>query len=80
MVEDRPVPFAVARDGHGFRLDNTLVILAPSIAVVMPEPRLILFAPDGSTTGGLIHVLMDGRERLIQVDWLTGRVIVAGAS
>jgi general secretion pathway protein H len=80
MVEARPVPFAVARDGHGFRLDNAIVALGPSVAVFMPEPRVILFAPDGSTSGGSIRIVMNGQERLIRVDWLTGRVVIAGAS
>jgi general secretion pathway protein H len=77
MVQSRPVQFIVAPNGHGFRLDNAPVILGPSVAVVMQEPRLIVFAPDGSASGGSLSVLMDGQQRNIRVDWLTGRVIVA---
>jgi general secretion pathway protein H len=78
MVQSRPVQFVVAPDGHGFRLDNAAVILAPAVAISMPEPRLIVFAPDGSASGGSLRVSMNGQQRVIRVDWLTGRVIVAG--
>jgi len=78
MVEGHPVPFAAAPDGHGFRLDGVQVALGSSVIVVMAEPR-ILFAPDGSTSGGSLRVLVDGKQRLIEVDWLTGRVVVAAS-
>lgn len=78
MVEGRPVPFAATPDRHGFRLDQSLVTLGPSVTVAMAEPR-ILFAPDGSTSGGSLRVLVDGKQRAIRVDWLTGRVVVAGS-
>jgi general secretion pathway protein H len=78
MAESRPVPFAAAPDGHGFRLDNAPVTLGPSVTVVMTEPRIV-FAPDGSTSGGSLRVLVDGRQRVIRIDWLTGRVDTAEA-
>jgi general secretion pathway protein H len=79
MVEGHPVPFAMAPGGHGFRLDNAQVNFGPSVTVVMAEPR-ILFAPDGSTSGGSLRVVVDGKQRVVVVDWLTGRVVVAAAS
>jgi hypothetical protein len=77
MAESRPVQFIVAPDGHGFRLDNAPVTLGPSVAVIMQGPRSIVFAPDGSASGGSLNVLMDGQQQSIRVDWLTGRVVVA---
>jgi general secretion pathway protein H len=77
IAESRSVSFAVAPDGHGFRLDNRAVTLDPSIVMAMPEPRVIFFEPDGSASGGLLHVSMRGQERVIRIDWLTGRVSVA---
>jgi general secretion pathway protein H len=77
MVQSRPVQFVVAPDGHGFRLDNAAVSLAPAVAIIMPAPRLIVFAPDGSTSGGSLRVSMNDQQRVIRVDWLTGRVIVS---
>ena len=36
----------------------------------------IRFFPDGSSTGGRITLSMDSLQYLVNVDWLTGRVIV----
>jgi general secretion pathway protein H len=79
MAESRPVRFVVTPDGHGVRLENTAVTLGPSVAVIMTGPRLIIFAPDGSASGGSLSVLIGGRQQLINVDWLTGRALVATA-
>ena len=68
--------FAVLSDRHGFQLDNVAVSLGASVSVVMAG-RGVVFEPDGSTSGGSIQVLVDGRQRLIRIDWLTGRVAVA---
>jgi hypothetical protein len=72
------VPFAVTPDGHGFRLDTGVVMLGPSVLVAM-TPRVISFAPDGSASGGSLRVQVGRKQRTIQIDWLTGRVIVAGS-
>jgi general secretion pathway protein H len=79
VTESRLVPFAAVPDGHGFRLDNVPVTLGPSVTLTIPGLKGILFEPDGSTSGGLLRVAVDGRQKVIQVDWLTGRVIVTGA-
>lgn len=76
MGQSRPVEFTVTPDGHGFALDNTPVSLRSAV-VIVAEPRSIVFAPDGSASGGRLHVVLGNRERVIQVDWLTGRVMVA---
>jgi general secretion pathway protein H len=80
MAESRPVPFAAIPGGHGFRLDNAAVALGPGTTLVMVQPRPIVFAPDGSASGGSLRVSVDGRQSVIQIDWLTGRVSVAGPS
>ena len=79
MAEGHPIPFAAVPGGHGFLLDKAQVNFGPSVTVVMAQPR-ILFAPDGSTSGGSLRVLVDGKQRVVMVDWLTGRVVVATAS
>ena len=38
----------------------------------------IRFYPDGSSTGGRITVASGERKYLVDVDWLTGRVSIAG--
>jgi general secretion pathway protein H len=79
MAESRSIPFALAADRHGVRLDDATIALGPSVTVEMVQPRIV-FAPDGSTSGGSLRVVVDGRQRFLQVDWLTGRVAVADAS
>ncbi len=37
----------------------------------------IRFFPDGTSTGGGIEMVRDGRRFLVTVDWLTGRVAIA---
>jgi general secretion pathway protein H len=78
MVLSRPVSFTLTLDGHGFELDNAPVTLGPSVAMMMPAMRAIVFAPDGSASGGTLRLSADGQQQVIQVDWLTGRVFVAG--
>ncbi len=42
----------------------------------LPE---ISFAPDGSSSGGRVLLVEGSRRRLVEVNWLTGRVSVADA-
>ena len=79
MTESRPVPFLAAPDGRGFEVDNKHVVLGPGVSMVMLATHGIVFQPDGSTSGGLLRLSAGRRERLIQIDWLTGRVSVASA-
>jgi general secretion pathway protein H len=78
MAEDRPVPFAAVPDGHGFLLDNVAVTLGPLVTMTLTPPRAIVFEPDGSASGAVLRVSSSLRQREIRVDWLTGRVLVAG--
>jgi general secretion pathway protein H len=71
MAEHRPVVVIVA--ANAYRVDR-----APSHAVptdvALSGDAAIRFAPDGSSSGGLIAV-QGGMTRVgIAVDWLTGRV------
>lgn len=38
----------------------------------------IRFYPDGSSTGGRVHLALGGRAYRVEVDWLTGRIRVEG--
>jgi general secretion pathway protein H len=44
-----------------------------------PSPRPIIFAADGSSTGGRIGVNAGPVHKSVAVDWLTGRVSIADA-
>lgn len=76
MVEGHAVQFAATAGGHGFSLDKAQYNLGAAVTLVLAQPR-ILFEPDGSTSGGSLRVQVDGKQRVIQIDWLTGRVVVA---
>ncbi len=88
IVGDHDVSVAIDPANHRFAIDGGPVRqLAPDMPVsvlppALPGPgpvRLIRFSPDGSATGGRI-LLGAGRSRQgITVEWLTGRVSVAGA-
>jgi general secretion pathway protein H len=59
----------------------------PEVALAMttatggkPRPQdAIIFAPDGSSSGGRVVLDTGGRRLAVVVDWLTGRVVVADA-
>jgi general secretion pathway protein H len=49
-------------------------------AQLMPPARPIVFAPDGSSSGGQVLVAAGPQRRRVAVDWLTGRVSIADGS
>ena len=49
------------------------------IAVTGAGLPTILFAPDGSSSGGRVELAAGGRRVQVGVEWLTGRVVVADA-
>ncbi len=48
-------------------------------AQMVSPARPIVFAPDGTSTGGQIVVAAGPLRRLVAVDWLTGRISVTDA-
>lgn len=75
LTESRPIPFAVTPGGHGFRIDKATTTLGS--AVIEAHPAALIFAPDGSATAGVVSVSIGDRQRVISIDWFTGRVTVA---
>ncbi len=74
MATQRPVVFTVALDGHGFLLDRKVHRLPDTVLVSLPGAASIRFAPDGSSSGGIIRIQAGSLSKTVQVDWLTGRV------
>jgi len=73
IAQERPVP--VALDARGFSLDRAAPVTWA--ASVSPEGnRLVVFTPDGGSSGGRIVLRDGGRAVAIGIDWLTGRVVV----
>jgi general secretion pathway protein H len=79
IAGSRPVLFAATQDGHGIQTDQGRLTLGSSVWVATPARRAILFAPDGGASGGPLRVLVADKTRLIQVDWLTGRITISNA-
>ena len=77
ITESRSVAVAAAADGRTLMADGVRMKVPDTVAVAMAGTPAIRFAPDGSASGGGIRVRNASRERLVSVDWLTGRVSVA---
>lgn len=74
IADDRMVTVLFAPDS--VRLDReTAIAVAPDIT--LSGSRLIAFTPDGGSSGGEVTLRMGGRQMVIGVDWLTGRVALA---
>ncbi len=86
IAENRPVAFNIdvvhgavrTEDGpvHALPAALTIRVLAERGGAI----PAIRFAPDGSSSGGRIEVIGQGRRIQIGVDWLTGRVRIVDAS
>jgi general secretion pathway protein H len=72
-------PAIVRPVAAGFEIAGGRHLSLPPGVVVTAAPRAIVFAPDGSSSGGTLALSDGGRDWRIDVDWLTGRVRVARA-
>jgi general secretion pathway protein H len=50
----------------------------PGVTARATEPGLVRFFPEGGATGAAITLERGGHSYRIEVDWLTGRVALAG--
>ena len=87
IAADRPVPVVVDLATHRVALDGVPRLVLPASAMLAAQmadgsvPRRaaeFVFAPDGSATGGRVVLAMGERRLVVTVDWLTGRVTIAG--
>ncbi len=88
IAENRPVNFYVNVEERHFQsdVDEDSITLSSDIQVRLHTARSLLneeggyirFYPDGSSTGGGIELLLSDTDRheSIDIDWLTGRVIL----
>jgi general secretion pathway protein H len=82
IAHDRAVAVLLDPTAHVLRIDGTLHPALPAAIGVrlVPPPsggNAIVFAPDGSASGGRIDLVGKARTVTVNVDWLTGRVTVA---
>ena len=85
---NRRVVFRLNPASHQFAVDGSAPRVLPAslgVSVVAVSPEIardqtagIVFAPDGSSTGGRIELTSGARRAQVDVAWLTGRVSVAG--
>ena len=78
IATDRPV--AVLINGPAGTVQIGLRAPRSMGAQLVPPARPIVFAPDGSSSGGQVLVAAGPQRRLVAVDWLTGRVSIADGS
>lgn len=71
IAENRPVTVAFA--DNLYRIDGSSVRRVP-YDVMLTGNGAIRFAPDGSSSGGVVMVQAAASRIAVLVDWLTGRV------
>ena len=87
MLDHREAMFAVDVEQRSFQPGQRTetFMLDPDIGLSLTAARQehtrasvggIRFFPDGSSTGGRMVLTLDGQERVIEVDWLTGMLTV----
>jgi general secretion pathway protein H len=84
---NRPVGFILDVRGHSWRIDRDppralprelyLGLVTVAGEVSGPNAGRIVFAPDGSSSGGRIELAGAGKRLAVGIDWLTGRVAIA---
>ncbi len=87
IVSNRPAQFNLDVVGHGFAVDAGRVRRLPvGVQLAMTADAAltrgdtigsIRFYPDGSSSGGRITITRGAARALVQVEWLTGRVVVS---
>jgi general secretion pathway protein H len=73
IAQNRTVSVLVAADAY--RLDNQAAQALP-VGVNLTGNSAIAFAPDGSSSGGVLELRSGDRQVDVGVEWLTGRVRV----
>lgn len=92
VMEGRVISFAVTEDKRQFRIGEqpanplagpaTLALLSSEMslggAVETDEtPVVLYFYPDGTSSGGVLHLNFPRGQHSINIGWLTGEVFVA---
>jgi general secretion pathway protein H len=65
--------------GEAIAEGHSVTPLLPKLPAAIPvaiqaPPGGIVFAPDGSASGGTVLLGSDGKQIAVNIDWLTGRV------
>jgi type II secretory pathway component PulJ len=77
LAADRPVAFAVARNGRALAVSGMApAVTPPGVGLSSPEGRTIIFFGDGSSNGGVVWVTAANRSVPVWVVSATGAVAV----
>lgn len=76
-VEGRRFAVPQGRRTGSFPKDAEIVLTTARSELFDSGSGSIRFFPDGTSTGGGVEIVREGRRFLITVDWLTGRVAIA---
>lgn len=70
--------FSVTGDPKIYQLPKKIEVslFTAESELVRSQQGAIRFFPDGSSTGGRITVTAGGNRQMIDVDWLTGRIVI----
>ena len=79
IASNRPVPVRFDPASRTLQLGADDARRLPSGIAMTTGARLILFRPDGSSTGGEVDLAGAARTARIGVSWLTGRVAVSAS-
>lgn len=78
LLDLEGLSFSVTSDPKIYQLPKKLEVsmFTAESELVRSQNAAIRFFPDGSSTGGRITVTAGGHRHMIDVDWLTGRVVI----
>lgn len=74
IARNRPVPVRFGADGTALQVGRQPVEALPPGIRRVAGAQVIVFRPDGSSSGGTIELGGGARKASIAVNWLTGRV------
>jgi general secretion pathway protein H len=75
IATDRPVTVAVDAAARAFRVGAAPIVRLPARLAIAADRPAIVFAPDGSSSGGRVELASGSIRMQVDVSWLTGRVL-----
>jgi general secretion pathway protein H len=77
ITRQSTVMFTPLAAGRGYAIDGVVHSFPADVSLTAGAG--IRFAPDGSSSGGVLRLATGGRAKVLQVEWLTGQVRIADA-
>lgn len=74
IATNRPVPVRFGAGGTTVQMEGGTLERLPADVHAAQGDAVIVFRPDGSSSGGRVELAAPGRSAWLEVSWLTGRV------